>query len=343
MEDNFVWALDPNSSCEEPGCSDPWGGPPITWTFKDGSMEDPPGFDAPTFSHMPRCDGANFCSGSGTYTHLGLQLVKDNQAAYLAEAQMMDAPYPANDGTPFINILIVDGQYTGYSTDAQVQAELEDMYNAGITTYVIGFGDAVNAPQAEAQLANMASWGSGGMKDWYDANDDAELSMALAAIAAEIDYDPCCAFADCSNPPEPNPTDPDPVPPPTTDSGDTGTETDSGGTSTDGGSTGTDGGSTSTDGGSTSTDGGGTEGTSGDSDTSGDGGTETGGDGGTSGGGGVDEVGDDTGTGTGDDAGVDSDEGCNCSTASDAERNGGVLGVLLAFGLVGFSRRRRSG
>src|SRR5690606_398709 len=57
MKDNFGWALDPETSCEMPGCDDPWGGPTITWTFKDGT-QDPPGFDAPTQSHMPQCGAA---------------------------------------------------------------------------------------------------------------------------------------------------------------------------------------------------------------------------------------------------------------------------------------------
>jgi hypothetical protein len=38
------------------GCDDPYGGPPIKWTFKDGSVEDPPNFDEKTLSHMPKCD-----------------------------------------------------------------------------------------------------------------------------------------------------------------------------------------------------------------------------------------------------------------------------------------------
>ena len=76
---NVAWALDPATSCAAPGCVDPWGMPPITWTFKDGAEVDPPGFAAKTVSHMPRCDFSpqqpKACLGSGTYTHLGLQLV----------------------------------------------------------------------------------------------------------------------------------------------------------------------------------------------------------------------------------------------------------------------------
>ncbi|HWB73745.1 MAG TPA: hypothetical protein VG755_02295, partial [Nannocystaceae bacterium] len=35
--DNLEWALDPASSCAAPGCTNPWGGPPIDWLFVDGS------------------------------------------------------------------------------------------------------------------------------------------------------------------------------------------------------------------------------------------------------------------------------------------------------------------
>ncbi|MFV8753515.1 MYXO-CTERM sorting domain-containing protein [Nannocystaceae bacterium ST9] len=198
--------------CHDNCSVDPWGGPPIVWDFQDGT-QNPPGFDVATDSHMPQCAGNNmFCSGSGTYTHLGLQLIKTNKADYLAAAQLPNAPYPANDQTQFINILITDGQYTGYSTNAQVQAELEQMFADGITTYVIGFGDGVDTPAAIAQLGNMADWGSGATLDYYDANNQAALETALADIIASISFDPCCAFNDCSENPEPTTFEPDPVP-----------------------------------------------------------------------------------------------------------------------------------
>ena len=180
-------------------------------SFKDGQVEDPPSFDHPTESHMPQCGGvAAFCSGSGTYTHLGLQLIKNNQVAYHNAATMMGAQYPANDETIYFNILITDGQYNMYSTDAQVMAELQQMYNNGITTYVIGFGDGVNSPAAMTQLNNMADWGSGNMLNYYDANNQADLEMALATIFGGLVFDPCCAFNDCSENPEPTTEEPDP-------------------------------------------------------------------------------------------------------------------------------------
>ena len=64
-----------------------------------------------------------------------------------------------NPDTVFANILITDGAYSGYSSDAQVAAELTDMYaNDDTLTYVIGFGDGISA----VELTRMACWGSGG-------------------------------------------------------------------------------------------------------------------------------------------------------------------------------------
>ncbi len=232
-QDNFYWALSPEVS--HPGCPDydysslamdvstpmreiitgdscdaPWAGAPINWSFpsvvggQPGPLDDPdgPGFADDTYAHMPRCDepgdGETVCSGSGTYTHLGLQLVKQNQAAYHAQATLDGE---VDEATSYINLLITDGQYSGYSTDAQVQAELEAMFNAGIPTFVIGLGAGVNSPQAQEQLGNMASWGGTG--EAYDADNQAELELALKTIIESVSLDPCCHFNDCSDYPEP--------------------------------------------------------------------------------------------------------------------------------------------
>ena len=80
--DNIAWALNPASSCVAPGCVDPYAAPSIQWTFQDGSMINPPGFKAPTLSHMPDCDAIDpqpqACGSSGNALHLGLQLVASN-------------------------------------------------------------------------------------------------------------------------------------------------------------------------------------------------------------------------------------------------------------------------
>ncbi|MGB1275014.1 MAG: MYXO-CTERM sorting domain-containing protein, partial [Nannocystaceae bacterium] len=235
MKDNFAWALSPEISHPDcaapdyspllnnqdyvlPDCADPWNGPPIAWEFEQvvGGLPDPnsdpagPGFDADTQTHMPKCEGAGpACSGSGTYTHLGLELAASNQAQYhIDQLAMMNV----DNTTQYRNILITDGQYNGYSLDSQVQGALEGMYGDGITTYVIGFGDGVNTPAAMQQLQNMAQWGSGGNENYIDADNQQELEMALAGIIEQIDFDPCCGFNDCSENGEPTTGEVDPEP-----------------------------------------------------------------------------------------------------------------------------------
>ncbi|MFZ6181508.1 flagellar biosynthesis protein P [Nannocystis pusilla] len=195
---HFDWALDPETSCEPPGCTDPWGGPPLTWTFKTGDQADPP-FAESVVSHMPRCDpfpnNPQACTGSGTHLHLGLQLVHDHFTAYKTACLADDAAMPCTDATPFINVIIVDGAYN--SSDAAVQAPLEAMHAAGVTTRVIGFGDIVGTPQTQAQLAAMASWGSGGLLPHLNAKNQMQLELALAAIADPLPADPCCDTRVC--------------------------------------------------------------------------------------------------------------------------------------------------
>ncbi|MEZ4453271.1 MAG: DUF4215 domain-containing protein [Nannocystaceae bacterium] len=200
--DNFTWALDPLTSCGV-GCDDPWGGPPIVWDFLEGSMVDPPGFEDPTLSHMPRCDGPGpACAGSGGFIHLGLQLALDHQIAYHAAASQPGAPYPADDDTVYTNILFTNGLYAGYSTDAQVQSALEAMFQAGIVTRVVGVGDGADSPEGQAALKDLAAWGSGGLEGPYSLEALAALEAALKELVEAQEYDPCCEFADCSLNPE---------------------------------------------------------------------------------------------------------------------------------------------
>jgi MYXO-CTERM domain-containing protein len=349
-KDNIDWALNPLTSCGV-GCTDPWGGPPITWTFKDGSKE-LPFFEEPTVSHMPRCDASipypQACVGSGTYTHLGLQLVQANMAAYKTACQQEDALYPCSGATRFINVLITDGAYN--STNAQVQAALEQMYADGVTTYVLGFGDYVNSVEAITKLQNMADWGSGGALDYYKVHNQLQLQAGLQEIFtaefAAVTIDPCCGGFACDYAPEPG-LEPDPPPdtegpPPLCgpwDESSTGTDsTGAGSTST--GSTGDD----STGAGSTgdastgtgSTGGGGettTTTTVGGSTTTGEPQPTTGADSFTSSGDEDSDTSDGATTGA---AGTPSD-GCGCSTD-------GTRGTGLALGTAAFllmSRRRR--
>lgn len=193
--DNVAWALDPASSCDAPGCVDPWGGPPIVWTFKDGKQIDPPGFADTTLSHMPRCDaGGPFpqaCAGSTAQLHLGLQFVQAHLAAHKMACQAPGYPYPCAAQTPFVNLLVTDGHDA--SGDAEVQGPLEAMYAAGVTTYVLGVGESLDM----ARLQALAGWGSGGQEGFFDVADPLALQLTLAALVDGIPFDPCCSFVDC--------------------------------------------------------------------------------------------------------------------------------------------------
>jgi hypothetical protein len=206
--DRLGWALDPWTSCGD-GCVDPWGGPPIAWTFRDGSQSDPPGFAEPTFSHMPTCDeaqpGQAFCSGSGSRVELGLELVRQNIAQYKVTCADPESSEPCSESTPFMNFVITDGMYE--ASDAAVEAPLVQMQADGVTTYVIGFGEAASDPAAVEQWAKMASWGSAGAKTHFVAHSQAELIEVIEGVVVgvveETNIDPCCTFPDtCPSDPE---------------------------------------------------------------------------------------------------------------------------------------------
>jgi len=189
---NVEWALDPNTSCDAPGCTDPWGGPPITWTFKDGSTIDPPDFVRETNSTMPHCDGSGACAGSGRFVHRGIELATANQMAYRASTGTTH-----DGGTIYINILLVSDSYEGASTAAEVQAALEAGVAEGVTTYVVGFGEGVQSATQPFvdELALMAQWGGSG--DARQAQTEAELRVAIRDIVGELPL-PCCYSIDCS-------------------------------------------------------------------------------------------------------------------------------------------------
>lgn len=350
MEDNFEWALDPNTSCGV-GCADPWGGPPITWTFMGPGDAGYPGFDQDTYSHMPACavgQGANpaQCTGSGTYVHGGLDLADDNYHAYSTSPPAL---YPIDANTQFANILITDGSYIGYSTNAEVEDELAHMYSADdITTYVIGFGDATSP----SELDNMACWGSGGSGfpctggtyDAFDAATQDQLEMALQTIIEGINFDPCCAFNDCSFNPEPTTGEADPVMPEESTGEPPGSSDDGASTAAETTAAGdTSGGVVDT--GNQDSSGPSVDDSQGD-DTSGGGNSASGSDGPTSNT--APSTMSATGTPPGDSSGGDTDTetggqnmddgGCSCSTDDSAPR--GWLGGLFMLGLLGLRRRR---
>lgn len=101
----------------------------------------------------------------------------------------MDAQEPCDGSTRFINILITDGQTN--STYAQYSSPLTPMYNAGITTFVVAYGEAVDTPSAINVLKDMASLGSGGTFLYHDTNDPTQLRAALVDILEAAALDPC--------------------------------------------------------------------------------------------------------------------------------------------------------
>lgn len=343
MEDNFGWALDPNTTCGA-GCADPWGGPPIIWTPQGPASAGYPGFDQDTYSVMPDCNTGMFdldaCTGSATATHTGLALANSNAEAYRAAPPAL---YPVDGSTQFFNILITDGAYSlnGWSTDEQVSDELTDMVaNDNTTTFVIGFGD--DDQLAPLELGNMACWGSGGTGipctggavDYFTAANQVELEAALGEIIEQINFDPCCGFNDCSFNPEPTTGEPDPEPEETSTGPETGGES-STGPSITGGSSSTGKGETgvassTTDDTSADSSSGSNESSTSDdptADPTNDPTNVTG----------DDSEGDES--SGGDTAGALDDDGCGCSAGNDD--GSGWLGGMLMFGLFGLVRRRK--
>ncbi|MBZ5713551.1 hypothetical protein [Nannocystis pusilla] len=344
------WALDPETSCEAPGCVDPWGGPPISWSFQTDEIMHP-GPTTTVHSHMPRCDvdpqkpGA--CAGSGAFVHLGLELVRENLDAYKASCAQPEAAQACDAQTRFYNVLIMDGTYD--SDDAAVEAALTQLFADGVRTYVVGLGELAEEPEAVEQLTMMAAWGSGGALDFFAADSQVELLEALSEVlehlyAEVMDVtviDPCCGGLHCGGLDGGEVGEPDPLPQPETETdGETEATTNAGSDTTGGPATST----TATTGepttGATSPDP--SWGPTTVTPTSGPtGGPTT--DGPTSGVPGESMTGDDAGTGTDSDGGAPggdtSQAGCACMADTDAP---GLPAALLGLGLVGLGRRRRA-
>ncbi len=208
MRDNFAWAMDPWTSCEPPGCSDPYAGHPTSWTVKDSDTGRDPPFVRTTRSYMPACNetpGSSSCVGEipNTFTGQGLEFARD----VIADYKLNPAPFAAGEGTRYANILISDGQTSDGSSD--VQPVLQAMAADGVDTYVIGFGTA--AELDEVQLQQYAAWGNTGSAIIIDPSQPggaAALADALEGVVREIDIDACCVLNECATVPEP----PDPRP-----------------------------------------------------------------------------------------------------------------------------------
>jgi cysteine-rich repeat protein len=208
MRDNFAWAMDPHTSCVAPGCSDPYAGYPIQWTFQDSSQRMPP-FVRPTHSYMPACNqtpNSKSCVGQipNTFTGEGLRFAQK----VIEDYKSAPAPFRVDPQTRFVNVLITDGQTSQGSSN--VQQALEAMVAAGIDTYVIGFGTGSELDQN--QLQQYAAWGntkSAIVVDPTQAGGAGLLADALAGVVTGLGLDACCVLNDCAAQPEP--PDPNPV------------------------------------------------------------------------------------------------------------------------------------
>jgi len=104
----------------------------------------------------------------------------------------------ATDGLPNCG-----GPMQDQASNAETVAAVTGLFNAGIPTFVLGFG-TFGLP---AGVLNDAAVAGGrpkaGSTKFYEANNSAELDAALAAIAGGVVV-PSCTFALASAPPDPN-------------------------------------------------------------------------------------------------------------------------------------------
>lgn len=105
----------------------------------------------------------------------------------------------ATDGLP--NCL--GGVAASSSATETVQA-VQNLYNAGIKTYVLGFGNlGGTAPATLNSAADAGGLARAGTTHYYEAQNQAQLDTVLQAIAGGI-IQPSCSFALQSLPPEPD-------------------------------------------------------------------------------------------------------------------------------------------
>jgi len=209
MRDNIAWAMDPATSCVAPGCSNPYGGSPLTWTYKNSDTDRDPKFVRTTYSYMPGCHetpNSTSCTGQTptTFTGQGLEFARKTIADY----KKSSAPFAIDDKTRFVNVLITDGQTSEGSSD--VQKALTDLVSDGVDTYVIGFGSG-NELDA-TQLNQYAMWGntkSALVVDPAQTGGAAALADSLAGVVTSLGLDSCCVLNQCQT--EPEPADPQPV------------------------------------------------------------------------------------------------------------------------------------
>ncbi len=89
------------------------------------------------------------------------------------------------------------------ASDAATVAAVTALFNAGIKTYVVGFGSFAGTPAVLNDAAVAGGKPKAGSTKFYSATNAAELDMALQAIAGGIIV-PSCSFQLQSAPPDPN-------------------------------------------------------------------------------------------------------------------------------------------
>lgn len=104
----------------------------------------------------------------------------------------------ATDGIP--NCL---GGVADTASDAETIAAVTALKNAGIKTFVLGFGDLSSGTATLNSAAVAGGVPKAGATKFYNAASAAELEAALQAIAGGIIM-PSCSFALASAPPDPN-------------------------------------------------------------------------------------------------------------------------------------------
>ena len=84
-------------------------------------------------------------------------------------------------------VLITDGAQfcSGNGGDKFTEMKLQEMANAGIKTFVLGFGSGVDAAQLD-KFAIAGGAPRAGMPRYYQANNATELEMALNVIAGSV-------------------------------------------------------------------------------------------------------------------------------------------------------------
>ena len=120
--------------------------------------------------------------GTPTHTTLQAALSYYNSIPVNAEGRYV---LVATDGQPNCR----DTVDPNVPTTNETLTAVTQLANAGIPTFVLGFGDAINADPAFLQSMAVA----GGTGNYYAANSPAELTTALEAIAGSISV-PECTF-----------------------------------------------------------------------------------------------------------------------------------------------------